>query len=157
MPHQRFLSIRRSITSVVTCCSTLILLTLLYDHQANAFTVTNSYKRPMIQAVAPAVSAKKPISVTKILSTKYLYNEASSENNSNPTFDHQNNTADTGTGDSFSLSFDKSLHKNRILKRCLLAMLVYMGVGVASFSRIFEKWPIVDSLYFSVVTFTTVG
>ena len=33
----------------------------------------------------------------------------------------------------------------------------YMLSGVLAFSRVFERWPIIDSLYFSVVTFTTVG
>mmetsp|Transcript_7343 Transcript_7343/g.12335 ORF Transcript_7343/g.12335 Transcript_7343/m.12335 type:complete len:134 (-) Transcript_7343:61-462(-) len=60
-------------------------------------------------------------------------------------------------GNSFSLSFDISLHKDRLLIRCLLAIIGYMAVGVVSFSRVFERWSIVDSLYFSVVTFTTVG
>lgn len=58
---------------------------------------------------------------------------------------------------SFSLSFDLSLHKDRVLARCLLAIIGYMFVGVIGFSCIFEKWRVVDSLYFSVVTFTTVG
>ena len=61
------------------------------------------------------------------------------------------------SSDSFSLSFDKSLHKDRLFRQCLLAIIVYMAVGVIGFSRVFEHWPIVDSLYFSVVTFTTVG
>ena len=58
---------------------------------------------------------------------------------------------------SFSVSFDNSQHKDLILIRCLLAIVMYMAVGVVSYSRIFEKWPIVDAIYFSVVTFTTVG
>lgn len=58
---------------------------------------------------------------------------------------------------SFSFQFDTSKHKHRILIKCLFAILLYMSCGVVSYSYIFEKWPIVDSLYFSVVTFTTVG
>jgi len=58
---------------------------------------------------------------------------------------------------SFSFQFDTTKHKHRILIKCLFAILLYMSCGVLSYSYIFEKWPIVDSLYFSVVTFTTVG
>ena len=59
---------------------------------------------------------------------------------------------------SLSFSFDVSLHKDRILLKCLLAIMAYMALGVVCFSCIFEKWPVIDSLYyFSVVTFTTVG
>ena len=35
--------------------------------------------------------------------------------------------------------------------------LLYMMMGVLAFCSIFEKWTIVDCLYFSIVTFTTVG
>ena len=59
--------------------------------------------------------------------------------------------------DSFSLSFDRSLHKDRLFRQCLLAIVAYMAVGIVGFSRVFEQWSIVDSVYFSVVTFTTVG
>ena len=59
--------------------------------------------------------------------------------------------------ESLSSSFDKALHKYRVLLRCQLAIVAYMAVGVLAFSRIFEQWPVLDSLYFSVVTFTTVG
>ena len=44
-----------------------------------------------------------------------------------------------------------------MLFRVQLAIIGYMLTGVLAFSRIFEQWPIIDSLYFSVVTFTTVG
>jgi len=54
-------------------------------------------------------------------------------------------------------SFDHALHRGRMLFRCQIAILMYMLTGVIAFSRIFERWPIIDALYFSVVTFTTVG
>jgi len=43
------------------------------------------------------------------------------------------------------------------LRECLLAIFSYLCLGTISYSFIFEKWPLVDSLYFSVVTFTSVG
>ncbi len=36
-------------------------------------------------------------------------------------------------------------------------LLAYLLAAVIGFSFIFEKWPIVDSIYFAVVLFTTVG
>ena len=43
------------------------------------------------------------------------------------------------------------------LVECLLAVTSYLGTGVLAYSVVFEKWSIVDALYFSVVSFTTVG
>ena len=71
--------------------------------------------------------------------------------------DAQTTTAANTSTDSFSLSFDRSLHKDRLFRQCLLAIVAYMAVGIVGFSRVFEQWSIVDSVYFSVVTFTTVG
>jgi len=39
----------------------------------------------------------------------------------------------------------------------IFAILVYLSFGVVAYSFVFEKWSIVDSLYFSVVTFSSVG
>ena len=54
-------------------------------------------------------------------------------------------------------SYDHALHRGRMLFRCQLAIVAYLLTGVIAFSRIFERWPIADALYFAVVTFTTVG
>lgn len=43
------------------------------------------------------------------------------------------------------------------LQECLLAIVSYLCLGTISYSFLFEKWPLIDSLYFSVVTFTSVG
>jgi hypothetical protein len=43
------------------------------------------------------------------------------------------------------------------LAHCIMAIAVYMGVAVLAFSFVFENWPIVDSIYFATVTFTTIG
>ena len=43
------------------------------------------------------------------------------------------------------------------LRECILAIFSYLCLGTISYSYIFEKWSLVDSLYFSVVTFTSVG
>jgi potassium channel subfamily K len=43
------------------------------------------------------------------------------------------------------------------LTHCLVAIFAYLGVAVLAYSLVFEKWPIVDSIYFATVTFTTIG
>ena len=43
------------------------------------------------------------------------------------------------------------------LRECLLAIFSYLCLGTIAYSLVFEKWPLIDSLYFSVVTFTSVG
>jgi hypothetical protein len=40
---------------------------------------------------------------------------------------------------------------------CLLALFAYLAISVIAFSFVFEKWTVVDSMYFAVVTFTTIG
>ena len=52
-------------------------------------------------------------------------------------------------------SYDHALHRGRMLFRCQLAIVAYLLTGVIAFSRIFERWPIADALYFAVVTCTT--
>jgi len=43
------------------------------------------------------------------------------------------------------------------LTQCLIAILCYMAIAVLAFSFVFDHWSIIDSMYFSVVTFTTIG
>jgi hypothetical protein len=44
------------------------------------------------------------------------------------------------------------------LWHCLVAIVVYLGIAVACFNTIFEpSWSCLDSIYFAVVTFSTVG
>jgi Ion channel len=40
---------------------------------------------------------------------------------------------------------------------CFLALVIYLFVSVVAFSFVFEKWTVIDSMYFAVVTFTTIG
>jgi len=40
---------------------------------------------------------------------------------------------------------------------CIYGIALYLLVGTLFYSVVFETWSVVDSLYFSVVTFTTVG
>lgn len=43
------------------------------------------------------------------------------------------------------------------LREGLIAVMVYLGIGVFAYHKVFEKWSIVDSLYFTVTVFSTVG
>ena len=40
---------------------------------------------------------------------------------------------------------------------CFLALLAYLAISVIAYSFVFEKWSVIDSMYFAVVTFTTIG
>jgi hypothetical protein len=61
--------------------------------------------------------------------------------------------------DEKKLDFGSSIKEHMELKLwvCVVAIVVYLAVGSISYSYVFESWSIVDSLYFSMVTFTTVG
>lgn len=43
------------------------------------------------------------------------------------------------------------------IQECIVAISMYLLTGVVAFSLVFEHWSLVDALYFSVTTFTTVG
>ena len=51
----------------------------------------------------------------------------------------------------------RSVENRPILRLCAMYLAIYLGVAVLAFSFIFEKWSIIDSLYFAVSTFTTCG
>lgn len=58
---------------------------------------------------------------------------------------------------SFSHEFKPFETSRLALLICLFHVIVYLGVCVAAFGYGFEKWGIIDSIYFGVVTFTTTG
>jgi potassium channel subfamily K len=43
------------------------------------------------------------------------------------------------------------------IRECVVSIGAYLLMGVLAYSVVFEKWSIIDALYFSVTTFTTVG
>lgn len=123
---------------------------------------------PSQSTLPPPPAASLPISTAPRTISTYIYSRSSTSLGPHLTYPISTSrlyayksTKKEGSNkkedDSLSSSYDKALHKYRILFRCQLAILAYMAVGVVAFSWIFEKWPVVDSLYFSVVTFTTVG
>ena len=52
-----------------------------------------------------------------------------------------------------TIDFDMSLG----WKEAVLGIVLYLILGVIAYSFVFEKWDIEDSLYFSIITFTTIG
>ena len=60
----------------------------------------------------------------------------------------------------FKTGFDNFIsfsEKRGTLYFCVFLFTIYFAVGAAVYSLLFEKWTIIDSLYFTVVTFTTCG
>jgi hypothetical protein len=43
------------------------------------------------------------------------------------------------------------------LRECFVAIGIYLLVGIGAYSLLMEHWSFVDAVYFSIVTFTTVG
>lgn len=43
------------------------------------------------------------------------------------------------------------------LKSCLFYIFIYFAISVIAYSYVFEHWSVIDSIYFAVATFTTVG
>lgn len=48
-------------------------------------------------------------------------------------------------------------HSKESIIMAFVAFLLYVIVAIAGYSYIFEDWPILDSMYFAVAVFTTVG
>jgi hypothetical protein len=61
------------------------------------------------------------------------------------------------TSNSNEEDFVDFAHSYNALWLCLFNLGIYYSLAVIGFSFVFEDWPIIDSLYFSTVTFTTVG
>jgi hypothetical protein len=43
------------------------------------------------------------------------------------------------------------------LQECIIAIVAYLSLGAIAYTSVFEQWSLVDALYFSVVSFSTVG
>jgi potassium channel subfamily K, other eukaryote len=53
--------------------------------------------------------------------------------------------------------FTDYMHSKSMYTFCIVNLAVYILVAVVAYSFIFEDWPVIDSIYFACVTFTTVG
>ena len=65
------------------------------------------------------------------------------------------NAPRAGTNDRRQPSFADGFQPATLaFKECFIYFVLYLGVGVFAYSLVFEEWTIVDSLYFSVTTFS---
>jgi len=48
-------------------------------------------------------------------------------------------------------------HSNNVILTAQLAFLIYITIAIVGYSFVFENWSIIDSIYFAVTVFTTVG
>jgi hypothetical protein len=74
-------------------------------------------------------------------------NDAALEESASP-------TGTTSDGKGFE-RYEDFAHKRSTIYWCLTIFLVYLLGGTFSFSYLLEKWSLVDSMYYTVVTFTT--
>ena len=58
---------------------------------------------------------------------------------------------------SFSHEYQPFERSRKALVICMFHVAVYFGVAVVAFGYGFEKWGFVDSIYYAVVIFTTIG
>ena len=67
-------------------------------------------------------------------------------------------TTTTTDQDTPSLTSEYSIQTDwQLLRACAFYTACYVGVAIAAYSFVFEHWTIIDSIYFAVCTFTTVG
>jgi hypothetical protein len=53
--------------------------------------------------------------------------------------------------------FDDWFHSYDAVSKAKYAIFFYIGIAILGYSFIFEEWSILDSVYFAVTVFTTVG
>lgn len=60
-----------------------------------------------------------------------------------------------------ALSFSQEYHpferSRKALIICAVHVVAYLGVAVGAYGFVFEQWGVIDSLYFAVTVFTTIG
>jgi hypothetical protein len=79
---------------------------------------------------------------------------SNSTTNTSPTQDSDNYNDHDHDG-FFDLNLDEVEYDT--LKLCAIYLAIYLAIAIVAFSHIFEKWSIIDSIYFAVSTFTTCG
>lgn len=114
-----------------------------------AQTYNNNERQPLLPLIAEDRTISEPSDVdTNITSARGDGDERTLDEN-------EEDEEDEGPP-SLTAAFS-SMENRPILKLCAMYMAIYLGVAVIAFSFVFEKWTIIDSLYFAVSTFTTCG
>jgi hypothetical protein len=57
----------------------------------------------------------------------------------------------------FSVGFDNYFETSQGVSLACLHVAIYYVLAVVAYSFVFEKWTVIDSVYFATVTFTTIG
>ena len=61
------------------------------------------------------------------------------------------------TAPSLTSEFEDFAHSWNAWRVCLIHAVLYYAAAVLGFSFLVERWPVIDSLYFGTVVFTTIG
>jgi len=91
-----------------------------------------------------------------------LYSSMSMNTMQPPSFSTLQNGQLGGEISSICASFADDLvtfeYSSKALINCFIAFFIYLAIGAVTFSYILsDKWTVIDSMYFAVVTFTTCG
>jgi hypothetical protein len=132
--------------------------TMQQRHSNNISTGSNAAGDPLLDATAGDAEVPKRMHGGwnklrhKVKSGEYLLRTANVDD------------GDGRISESVSKDEKRQAAHNRIrglmefsLRQCLLAILAYIAVAVLAFSFVFDHWTIIDSAYFAVVTFSTIG
>eukprot|EP00545_Synedropsis_sp_CCMP1620_P009363 CAMPEP_0119007906 /NCGR_PEP_ID=MMETSP1176-20130426/3328_1 /TAXON_ID=265551 /ORGANISM="Synedropsis recta cf, Strain CCMP1620" /LENGTH=397 /DNA_ID=CAMNT_0006960139 /DNA_START=59 /DNA_END=1252 /DNA_ORIENTATION=- len=85
-----------------------------------------------------------------------LYQSIPPYDNEHHSCDHALNESMTSVS-SFSDPLTNYFESNRGMIFATINLLIYLALSIFAYSYWFEKWTVVDSLYFAVCTFTTIG
>mmetsp|Transcript_31655 Transcript_31655/g.38772 ORF Transcript_31655/g.38772 Transcript_31655/m.38772 type:complete len:430 (-) Transcript_31655:125-1414(-) len=117
--------------------------------------------KPVNTATVVPPFIEYPVAITKKKSKGSLWKKAHDRIPSLLLMEEGSQTANENELKSFSHCLDEENKTNGILghsfNEFLVPVLAYLLSGTVAYSFVFERWPIIDSLYFTVVTFTTVG
>lgn len=66
------------------------------------------------------------------------------------------NNSNTNSG-GFTGKYTEWVDSGDVTMVAAISMLLYVVLAVIGYSLIFEDWPIIDSVYFAITVFTTIG
>lgn len=100
-------------------------------------------------------------SLTHVTSLRFrsLFRDSDGQYDEIPSNDeeHPGLHASSSRDHSLTREYEDFSHSWSALRLCLYHAIVYYAIAVFALSFILYKWPIIDSLYFATVVFTTIG
>lgn len=85
------------------------------------------------------------------------YEEKSNTSHADDDVLNPNESASDSSRANLTEEFDSFLETDETLKLCLLYVAIYFAIAIVAYCYVFERWSIIDGLYFAVNTFTTCG